>query len=528
LLRATLVPSDPLYPSTGYTATITTGATDLANPPNSLQNNFSWSFTTEPASICPCTVWDDTDVPVHPSEADPNPVVLGVKLRSDVDGFITGIRFYKGDGNTGTHVGNLWTSDGTLLASKPFTNETGTGWQQVDFDYPVAISADTDYVASYYAPNGNYASDEQYFTYNGVDNGYLHLLANGGASGGNGVYAYGGSSGFPTFTWHATNYWVDVVFDTSDATVPAVVSTTPTAGASGVSPAVAVAATFSKPMNADSIDATSFELRDAGNALVPATVTYDALTRTAKLTPADTLSLQSSYNATLTTAITDAAGNALETDFTWSFTTADTIAPPGLVAAFNFDEGSGSAVADSSGNGNSGAVAGASWTAEGKVGSALVFDGVDNRVDVPDSDSLDLANGMTLEAWVYPTALSGWRTVIMKEASNGLAYVLYANDNAPRSAGYVHIGGDMGVPGSSALPLNIWTHLAVTYDGAVLRLYENGVEVGSQAVSGDIATSSQALRIGGNAVWGEYFSGRIDQVRIYNRALTPAEIQNDM
>jgi hypothetical protein len=330
----------------------------------------------------------------------------------------------------------------------------------------------------------------------------------------------------------ATDFIWSFTTGAEDTTPPTVTTMSPTDGASDVAVGSAVTATFSEPMNADSIDATSFELRDAGNALVPATVTYDALTRTAKLTPADALSLQSSYDATLTAAITDVAGNALVTDFTWSFTTADTVVPPGLVAAFNFDEGSGLAVADSSGNGNTGAIAGASWTAEGKVGSAMVFDGVNNRVDVPDSDSLDLTNGMTLEAWVYPTALSGWRTVILKETSNGLAYALYANDNAPRSAGYVHIGGDIGVPGSSTLPLNIWTHLAVTYgddgNGSMLRLYENGVEVGSQAVSGDIATSSQALRIGGNAVWGEYFSGRIDQVRIYNRALTPAEIQNDM
>ena len=90
--------------------------------------------------------------------ADPNAVSLGVKFRSDVNGFITGIRFYKGSANTGTHVGSLWTSGGQLLATATFTNETASGWQQANFATPVAITANTVYVASYHAPNGGYAA----------------------------------------------------------------------------------------------------------------------------------------------------------------------------------------------------------------------------------------------------------------------------------------------------------------------------------------------------------------------------------
>ncbi len=175
-----------------------------------------------------------------------------------------------------------------------------------------------------------------------------------------------------------------------------------------------------------------------------------------------------------------------------------------------------------------GAISGATWDANGRFGSALSFSGSNDVVTIPDALSLDLTAGMTLEAWVYPTVLSGWRTVLLKEASNDLAYALYAHDNAPRSAGYARIGGSTNVQGPDALPLNTWTHLALTYDGAVLRLYENGVEVGTQSVAGAIATSSGPLQIGGNAVWGEYFSGRIDEVRLYSRALTSTEIQSDM
>jgi hypothetical protein len=128
-----------------------------------------------------------------------------------VAGSISGIRFYKGPTNTGTHVGDLWTSGGTLLASATFTNEGASGWQQVSFAAPVAIQANTVYVASYHTNAGNYAVDEAYFAASGVDNPPLHALASG-ASGGNGLYTYSAASAFPTQTFNAENYWVDVVF----------------------------------------------------------------------------------------------------------------------------------------------------------------------------------------------------------------------------------------------------------------------------------------------------------------------------
>jgi hypothetical protein len=154
---------------------------------------------------------------------------------------------------------------------------------------------------------------------------------------------------------------------------------------------------------------------------------------------------------------------------------------------------------------------------------------VNDRVNINDSASLDLTTGMTLEAWVYPTTLSGWRTVILKETTSDLVYALYAHDNAQRPSAYIRVGGvDVSVVGTFALPLTTWSHLATTYDGATLCLYVNGVQVGSRAVSGTIAVSTGRLRIGGNAIWGEWFAGRIDEVRIYNRALSPAEIQTNM
>jgi hypothetical protein len=200
-----------------------------------------------------------------------------------------------------------------------------------------------------------------------------------------------------------------------------------------------------------------------------------------------------------------------------------------LVAAYGFNEASGSTVTDASGNGHTGTIFQAAWTTSGRYGSALTFDGVNDWVTVADSNLLDLTTGMTLSAWVHPTGLSGWRMVIMKERVGDEVYTLNANtgQNRPQIA-IVGSSGIRTVNGTTQLPLNTWTHLAGTYDGATLRLYVNGNQMASQVVTGAMLTSTGALRVGGNSIWGEFFQGRIDEVRIYNRALAPTEIQTDM
>ena len=140
-----------------------------------------------------------------------DPVELGMKFRSDVNGLVRGVTFYKGANNTGTHIGNLWDSAGNKLASVTFSNESASGWQRADFDTPVSITANTTYVVSYFAPNGNYSATGAYFANSGADNLPLRGLASG-VDGSNGVYTYGSSSAFPTSSYNNTNYWVDVVF----------------------------------------------------------------------------------------------------------------------------------------------------------------------------------------------------------------------------------------------------------------------------------------------------------------------------
>jgi hypothetical protein len=135
-----------------------------------------------------------------------------MRFQTDQDGFIRALRFYKGAANTGTHVGSLWQADGTLLAQVTFQNETGSGWQEQALPSPVPVTANTSYIVSYHAPNGGYALDVGYFSGTGEDAAPLRALADG-EDGPNGVYAYGATSQFPSFTWQSTNYWVDVVFD---------------------------------------------------------------------------------------------------------------------------------------------------------------------------------------------------------------------------------------------------------------------------------------------------------------------------
>jgi hypothetical protein len=231
----------------------------------------------------------------------------------------------------------------------------------------------------------------------------------------------------------------------------------------------------------------------------------------------------------LTAVARDAAGNTTESQPVTVTVSNSTQTPSGLVAAYGFNEGAGSQALDATGAGHVGSITAATWTTAGQTGGALTFNGTSARVTVADAPDLDFTTGMTLEAWVRPTALSGWRTVILKERANGLAYSLYAHDGAPRPAATVNLGGsDLSTPGSTALPLNTWTHLATTFDGTTLRLFVNGIQVGAVPFTGSIIPTTGVLTIGGNSIWGEYFAGQIDEVRIYNRALTAGEIQTDM
>jgi len=202
----------------------------------------------------------------------------------------------------------------------------------------------------------------------------------------------------------------------------------------------------------------------------------------------------------------------------------------GLVAAYGFNEASGSTTMDASGNNNTGTLGGGVVrTASGRFGSSLSFNG--DYVTVANAASLNLTTTMTLEAWVYPTGTGDYGTVVMKEQPGAYVYALYGSAPSTPSAEFNVGKGQSGqriTSSPSSLVLNTWTHLATTFDGSIVRVYVNGTQVASQAFTGRITTSSGALRIGGSRVRGEYFTGQIDEVRVYDRALSSREVQSDM
>jgi methionine-rich copper-binding protein CopC len=310
-------------PGSNGTLTIRTRATDDSlrmETPSAGRTITVGTGTPPPPGSCPCTIWPSTGTPAVAADPDSSGIEVGVKFRANQAGVITGIRFYKGSGNTGTHVGSLWSGSGSKLGSATFTGESGSGWQQVNFTSPVAITANTTYVASYYAPNGHYSTSDGYFT-TPTTNGPLTALQDG-ADGPNGVYKYG-ATGFPTVGYAASNYWVDVVYDTStsDTTKPTLTDKQPASGATGVATSTDVTATFSEPVSSSSITMT---LKDSNNTAVTGSKAYDSASRKATFTPSSTLKDSETYTASVSGA-TDAAGNTMD-PVSWSFTTA--AAPP--------------------------------------------------------------------------------------------------------------------------------------------------------------------------------------------------------
>jgi chitodextrinase len=167
------------------------------------------SFTLVPPAPPTVSLWSSSTVPSIPWKNDAA-VTVGVKFRSDVSGSVTGIRFYKGTGNTGTHTGLLYSRTGKLLAQAAFTGETAAGWQQVNFPSPVSIAANTTYIAAFFTASG-YADNLNYFTSSGTDSPPLHALRSG-VDGLNGVYRYDVTPQFPSFSYADSNYWVDLLF----------------------------------------------------------------------------------------------------------------------------------------------------------------------------------------------------------------------------------------------------------------------------------------------------------------------------
>ncbi len=325
----TLTPSAALANSKTYTILVKGGATgvkDLAG--NAQLADASSSFTTVAGvAVVTSSLWNNSATPVYPDSGESRAIELGVKFTSTTDGTITGLKFYKSAANTGVHTAHLWSGSGQLLATADFTGETSSGWQQVNFAAPVAITAGATYVASYYTTTGHYALTRPYFNAP-YTSGPLSVPVGGG------VYRYG-TSAFPTLTYQNTNYWVDVVLSTVvavDATPPVVSAFSPAGGATSVATGATPQVTFSEAMSASTVNSGTVQLLDGGS-VVSASVSYNATTKTATITPSAPLGNSKTYTILVkggASGVKDLAGNALAADASSSFTTAAAGVPTSL------------------------------------------------------------------------------------------------------------------------------------------------------------------------------------------------------
>ena len=184
---ATLTPDAALNTSATYTVVVDGGAEGVVDSAGStMAADFTSTFTTAaPLGTGPFSLWTSSTTPDWTDNPDPRSVELGLKFEATSGGDITGIRFYQSAGNTGTQIVNLWSSNGTLLATATSSSTAGPGWVEIDFAQPVYIEANTVYVASYFTSDGNYGDDIGFFSSGSFSNGPLTALA--------GVYNYGSS-----------------------------------------------------------------------------------------------------------------------------------------------------------------------------------------------------------------------------------------------------------------------------------------------------------------------------------------------
>jgi hypothetical protein len=304
---ATFTPSSSLASSTTYTATVS-GAQNTSGI--AMGSPFSWNFTTA-GPQCPCSIWQNAAPSGAVDANDTSAVNLGVKFQASSSGMVTAVRFYKESDNTGTHIGSLWSATGTLLASGTFSNESASGWQELDFSSPVSITSGTTYVASYHTNTGHYAATNNGLA-SAVTNGPLTALASGG------VYAYGASNAFPTNTFSASNYWVDVVYSPpGGTTAPMVTTVTPSNSSTGNPVSVAPTATFSQAVVPSTV---SFTVKDSGGNAVTGSVTFNSANTVATFTPASSLAASTTYTATVSGA-QNTSGTQMSSMFSWSFST---------------------------------------------------------------------------------------------------------------------------------------------------------------------------------------------------------------
>ncbi|MFT4287706.1 DUF4082 domain-containing protein [Nocardioides sp.] len=386
---------------------------------------------------CPCSVFGDAAIPTTwtsatgpslPAADDDSAAELGLRFSPLADGFVTGVRFYQGAENTGSHVGSLWSSSGERLASVTFADETGSGWQQATFASPVAVAAGTTYVVSYTAPNGHYAVQTYGFGASGrsappleVDGGYGATPA--------GVYGVAGT--FPNLSWRSSNYYVDVLFTTTDDSPLVASDQWPVAGSASVARDTTISARFSKPLQSGSEGITvTDELGDP----VSGTTSYAASTRTITFTPAASLSGFVDYTVQLTG--TDTQGNQVQDGSTWTFRTAKPPATAGVCPCSLFDEDTVPAIAEDVEHAALNLGVRFSTDTDGTVTGIRFYKALGNTPS--HTGTLWSADGAVLAQGTFTDeSTTGWQTLVLDQPvaiESGVTYVASYHTNGAYSA----------------------------------------------------------------------------------------------
>ena len=221
--------------------------------------------------------------------------------------------------------------------------------------------------------------------------------------------------------------------------------------------------------------------------------------------------------------------------YTASFTVAPA-APTGLMVAWGFNEGAGTSAADSSGNNNTATLLNGLTWGTGKYGSGLSFDGANDYLSAPNSPSLDITGtGLTLSTWLKPsTASTGDQVVLGKHWNTTMTspyyqYALELQTNGTRPVFLIGTAtGLRAVAMTGSLTKNVWSHLAIVWNGSTVQFYVNGALVSSGSLSASMTARGNPLRLGADADPWQFYGGLLDDMRIYNRAQTAAEVQADM
>lgn len=430
---ATFTPTSTLNNPVKYTVTLSAFDTNGV----ALASGGTWSFTTvnPPAIVgqCPCSLYDDSTVPGIVQASDTNAVTLGVRFTALQTGAVSAVKFYKGPGNTGTHVGTLWSSGGAKLASGTFTNESSSGWETLTFATPVAVTAGTTYLATYRTTVGSYSATIGAFSSTGITRGPLQVAVQGG------TYSY--ADAFPT-NQTSTSYLVDLVFNNSQASLT-VLGQSPAPGAVGVDRGSTISIRLSTTIaNGYAVSVTSAGVTISGST----TLSTDGQTIT--FTPSAPLPNNAQVTASVSgIATTDRVALATQT---WAFTTLDSTTTtmttlfgtetPITLAANDSSSvelgvsftpsvaGTVTAIRFYKGTGNTGTHTGHLWTSSGQLLATVTF-------------ANETATGWQFAALSSPVALTaGTKYVVSYLAPSGQYSVSANYFTSPKTSGPLTAG----------------------------------------------------------------------------------------